>query len=115
MAQDLLGALLKRREVKVKVGDRTFIARRFSDAEAAELDSKGLSTYVDLTKQFVIGWEGVTINDVIGDGTMDPAPFSPSLWREWVADQPDIWEPVAKALLAAYKEHNGAREAAAKN
>ncbi len=115
MTQDLLKALLKRREVRVKVGDHTFIARRFSDAEAAELDRDGAVTFIALAQKFVIGWEDVTVNDVIGDGTMDPAIFSPSLWHEWCADRPDVWKPVAEALLASYKDHESARDDTRKN
>ena len=113
--QELHNALLKRREMRVKVGERTFLARRFSDAQAADLDRLGLTTYVALAQQFVIGWEGVTVNDILGDGTMDAAPFSPGLWREWCADHPEVWEPIATKLLASYKEHEAARSAAAKN
>jgi hypothetical protein len=37
------------------------------------------------------------------------------LFGEWVADQPAVWEPLAQAIMDAYKAHADKRDAAVKN
>ena len=48
---------------------------------------------------------GVSEDDIIGGGGSDKPEFSAALWAEWCADRPDFWEPIATALLEAYKNH----------
>ena len=114
MARDLLGKIRKRRECKVVIGRFTFTVRRPTDVEAIALHRSD-SAFNSIAADFVCGWEGVTTDDLIGDKTADPVPFDAELWREWCADRPDFWGPIANAALDAYREHAQQLEEAAKN
>ncbi len=100
MSKVLIERMRKQRELEVKVGNFTFIARRPTDAQLIEVGRN-----IDLCEKFVIGWNGVTENDIIGGGGTDPIPFSAALWAEMYGDHPEFWEPIAAAILAAYQAH----------
>lgn len=51
-----------------------------------------------ITQRFVVGWEGVTEDDVVGGGGSDVVEFDVSLWHEWCADRKDFWGPCARHL-----------------
>lgn len=111
---DYVNRIRKNREISVPVDKYKFTARRPTDVEALAL-YKGDGAYSSVAADFVVGWEGVSENDVVGGGSPDPIPFSPELWREWCADRPDFWEPIADAVLAAYRQHAEKLASAAKN
>jgi hypothetical protein len=104
MSRELIAKLKKAREVKVTIGKFTFTARRPTDVEAIALH-RGDGAFSTIAQDFVIGWDGVTEDDIIGGGGSDPFPFAPELWREWCADRPDLWGPISNACLDAYREH----------
>jgi hypothetical protein len=119
MSQALVNQIRKQREFKKAVTDAktgrvyTFICRRPTDQDAAEIQ-RG-ETRPNLCQRFVVGWEDVTENDVVGGGGSDVLEFDPLLWREWVADRRDFWEPIAEAILDAYSGHAKEMDDAAKN
>lgn len=111
MAQPLLDKLRRARETRVDAGGWTFTIRRPTDAEVIGLNA---TSPMDLVRRFVVGWNLKEI-DVVPGGAPEPTPFDPDLWTEWVADQPQLWEPLSTAVLDGYKRHVEAREDAAKN
>lgn len=114
MSKELIATIRKRRELTVKVGNITFTARRPTDVEAVSLHRNG-SDYVEIARRSVSGWEGVTENDVAGGGGTDIVPFSADLWSEWLDDRPDLWQPIAHAVLEAYRLHYERAQADGKN
>lgn len=114
MSANLITRIREQRRLKVQAGGHTFFARRPTDVEAVELHRSG-ATLHEIARRFVAGWEGVTEDHVVGGGGSDPVPFSAELWTEWCADRPDLWEPIASAVLDAYQLHAQRLEQAGKN
>lgn len=114
MSKELIAKLRKAREFEVVVGRVTFTCRRPTDVEAVEWHSKG-AKFADLVKGCVVGWSGVTEDDVAGNGNADPVPFNADLWQEWIADRADYWEPIATPILNAYQAHAEKTEERQKN
>jgi len=114
MSQILIDQLRKQRELKIPVGKFKFFARRPTDVEAKSLrDDRADNS--DMAMRFVTGWEIVTEDDIVGGGGTTPVPFDAALWREWCADRPDFWSPIAMEILKAYKAHAEHIESIAKN
>jgi hypothetical protein len=114
MSRALIEKIRKQRELKITVGKFTFTARRPKDTEAIEL-GRADSAFSDIAERFVVGWDGVTENDVVNGGSLEPLPFDAELWAEWCADHPNFWGPISKAVLDAYRAHAEAMEDDAKN
>jgi len=111
VSKALIEKLLRARESGVTVGERTFTIRRPTDAEAVAMTS---STDRDFVRKFVVGWN-LTELDIYAGGNADKIEFDAELWSEWVADHPELWTPLAKAILDAYLAHVEARKATEKN
>ena len=105
--------LRKARMVVVEVGKWSFTIRRPTDQEGIYIH-RGDYDFFELIKRFTVGWD-LTELDVIPGGTGAKLPFDAELFGEWVADQPAVWEPLAQAIMDAYKAHADKREAAVKN
>jgi hypothetical protein len=103
----------KAREQGVEIGGHQFMVRRPTDEEAAAISAHGDGLLV-VVKRFTIGWNLNEI-DIVPGGNPLPAPFDPETFGEWVADRPDVWEPLGAAIVNAYKAHAERREAAIKN
>lgn len=100
------------RESSVEAGGHRFTIRRPTDAEAMEIS--GGMTGLDLVRRHVVGWD-LKFIDLYPGGDPTPAPFEPDAWAEWVADRPQIWEPLTTAIMEAYQAHRSAQGDAAKN
>lgn len=111
MSKALLDKLQRARERGVTVGDRTYTIRRPTDADA--LGMQGLGP-LDFVRKFVVGWDLAEV-DVVPGGGPEKVPFSGELWAAWVGDHPEVWEPLATAIVDDYKAHVEARESAGKN
>jgi len=59
----------------------------------------------DLLEKFVTGWAGIKELDIIPGGDGAEVPFSTALFMEWVADQPEVWDPLASAIISSYEAH----------
>lgn len=114
MSNALVAAILRQRELTIEIGKWKFHARRPTDVQAVEIHNKK-AAYSEMSRQFVIGWENVVEDDIIGGGGQDPVKFTPELWAEWCADRPDFWAPIAGRLLEAYSQHAQTLELAGKN
>jgi len=108
----LIERLRRNREHRVEAGGRTFIVRRPTDLEWAEmredLNARSLVRYV-------VGWEGVTEIDLYAGGTGHPVPFDSALAMEWLSDRPDLFVIVTQKIIDLYREHVEAKGAAQKN
>ena len=107
----LVDKIRKARETGVEVNGKQYTIRRPTDEEAIGLRASSL---LDVVKGFTIGWSLCEI-DIVPGGSAVPVPFDAELFAEWVADQPEVWEPLGAAILQAYKDHADKREAASKN
>src|ERR1043166_7364319 len=104
MSNELLAKIRAQRQLKVTVGKFTFLARRPTDVEIVKLTRDGAEWY-EIAAGYVNGWEGVTENDLIGGGGSDAVRFDERVWREWCADRPELWQPIATAVMKAYDAH----------
>jgi hypothetical protein len=111
MSKALIEKLRKAREFGVAVNGNTYTVRRPTHADVINLPA---ANAIDFVHRFVVGWD-LTEMQVVPGGGPDPVPFDPELWSAWVDDRPDVWEPIAKALLDAYRLHAEAREGELKN
>ena len=111
MSRALLERMQRARERELDVGGHKFVIRRPTDADALGMQGK---PPLDFVTRFVVGWN-LTELDIAPGGNAEPAAFDPEVWASWVADRPDLWEPIATAVLTAYGEHVKQREEAAKN
>lgn len=112
-ADALLGALVRNRQFKTKLGRFTFLWRRPTTVELISLQSAPQVDCV-MVQSAVYGWEGVTKHDIANNGEQDPAPFSEIVWRAWCADRADFWEPIAAEILKAYNAYSESLEDRAK-
>lgn len=110
----LVDRLRRQRELKVAIGAFTFLCRRPTAEEMVGFyrDSTPDS---EVARRHVVGWEGVTEDDVVGGGVKTPLPFDAGLWAEWCADRPDFWPVLSEKLLEAYRLHDEKVKAAGKN
>lgn len=107
----LIDKIRKARETTVEAAGKEFTIRRPTDEEAMQLGHLNL---VEIVKRFTTGW-GVVELDLIPGGGPEKVPFDPDLFAEWVADRPEVWEPLGTAIMNAYKAHADKRDAAVKN
>ncbi len=111
---DIARRLRKAREFTVKIGKFTFTVRRPTDVEALVIDREG-ATFDQIAAKFVVGWDGVVEDDVVGGGGQTPLQFDRDDWEDWVVDRTDFWAPIASALLDRYLQHRSKAEAVVKN
>lgn len=111
MSKALIEKLRRAREFIVEAGGHKFTVRRPTEADVA--GAEGLKA-LDYVHKYVVGWDLQEL-DLVPGGGPEAVPFSAELWSEWVDDQPEIWAPIANALLDAYKAHVAARDENAKN
>jgi hypothetical protein len=109
----LIDKIRKAREVGVEVNGKSFTIRRPTDEEALRI-GRDNADMLAIVKIFTIGWNLAEI-DVIPGGTDVKLPFESELFAEWISDQPEMWEPLAVAIMNAYKAHADKRESAVKN
>ncbi len=114
MTQDLINRLRKQREVKVVVGHMHFIALRPTSEQMLQWHRNGASD-ATVASECVIGWSGVTEDDIAGGGGTDQVPFSRPLWEAWCPDRHDFWAPITAAVMDAYALHQKRIDDAGKN
>jgi hypothetical protein len=102
----LVDKIRKARETGVEVEGFRFTIRRPTDQEAISL--KGAS-FIEISQRFVVGWSGVKEVDIVPGGDGVEVAFDAEVWKEWCADNPNFWGPVANAVLASYNDHCKAR------
>lgn len=100
---ELIEKLKKSRESQVEAGLFNFTVRRPTDMEVANMGGE-IIREGDIMRRFVVGWD-VKELDIIPGGTGVAIPFETELFIEWVADKPNLWEPLTKAITTAYETH----------
>lgn len=106
-----LAKRLKAREQVTAFGGHAYTLRRPTAAQLARLAE---GSRLDLLRECVVGWD-LRLADLYPGGDPVPAVFEADLWADWLEDHPDLWEPLADALLGLIRAHQDALEAAEKN
>lgn len=109
-----MGLIDKRRaarEFTVDAGGRSWTLRRPTAYERIGL--AGLTPF-EILCRFVVGWN-LTSLDLVAGGDGHPLPFDAELAADYLAEQPELWQPLTQALADAINAHDAALEAAAKN
>lgn len=71
----------------------------------------GIQVAVELVKQCVVGWRGITEADLVpGGGAAAPA-FEAATWAAFIEDRPDLWGPLSDAIWAMVGERERELEA----
>lgn len=104
MADALIERMRRARERTIDVGGSKFTIRRPTAEDVARM--KGWDDYEPL-KRFVVGWD-LKDQDLLPGGSLDLVAFTEDRWREWVADHPEVWAPIGKAIVDLYEEHQKA-------
>jgi hypothetical protein len=111
--------LRRAREANVTIDGHTFTFRRPTDVEAIEFHQQhGAHDAVysaRLAERFVIGWDLSEIDAGVPGGTGERAPFDRDAWGEYISTHPDLWPPLATAILDAYTAHAAKRAEQEKN
>ena len=107
----LIDKIRKAREQDVKVGGYTFTVRRPTDIEAMAMHGQPLERML----RFVVGWRGVNEIDLIPGGSAVQVDFDADLAVEWLADRPDLLEPITAAIRDASRAHVKSVEDVTKN
>lgn len=104
--------LRKARTLQVEAGGFVFHVLRPTPLEREEkLRGNAARGILSL----VTGWENVTELAMFGGGTPHPLPFDADACAEWLADRPDLFNAVAKAVVEGIEAYVLAQEAAEKN
>lgn len=121
MSSAIVAKLRKGREVRIDLdkpkgnGQFFVVALRPTDIEMSEIYALKGAHQVRRTLECVVGWGGVTEDDLIGGANMDEVPFDANLWAAWAADNASLWTPISERLAEAYAAHIESLGAAAKN
>lgn|SRR5574340_97302 len=99
------------RETVVDAGGHKWTLRRPTAYERLQLEGK---TAFEIVCQFLAGWD-ISELDLVPGGAPTPAAFDSELAADYLADHPELWNPLTKALGDAIRAHDDALEAAAKN
>lgn len=113
MANPLIERLRRARQTGVPSQGRHFTVRRPTDLEMYEMAGK-VNQRLLLTR-FVTDWGEMKEMDLVPGGGPAPVPFDPDLWAEWIADHPEHWDDITRAVFDGYKAHEAEMEAVAKN
>lgn len=108
---DLLAKRKAARETTVEIGLHRWTLRRPTPYERAKIG--GLDS-LELLCQFVTAWDLKEI-DLIPGGNPTPAQFDTALLADYLAEQPELWEPLTSALLKSIQDYDARLEDAAKN
>jgi len=114
MSKDLLSRLRAARGTRIPSRGVTFIGRRPTAMEMAEMRS-GVVRQGDLITRFITGWEGLREMDLVPGGGPDPVPFDAELFAEYIADHPEHWENIVKGVRDEYDAYEARLEESLKN
>ena len=101
----LLTRLRKSRQSTLKIGEYTFTVRRPTAYEAAVMFQSDPTPY-DVACEYVDDWAGVKDRDLVPSGGSDAADFDKTLFAEWLADKPDLWDQIFNHVITSYTGYN---------
>jgi len=112
----LVQKMRESRQIRVDVSGMVFLAMRPTDIQAAKFhrNINGLNLD-DGAKECVYGWENVKASDIMPKMSDDIIDFKEALWREWIDDNSDLWEPISTAVISAYSDAKKEKTSAEKN
>lgn len=113
--------LKKAREQRVEVGGFTFIVCRPTELEMAEVrsglpagDASHLALFRALVR-FIVGWEGVALEDLADGAGPDRAEFTPETCMAWLTDRLDLLGPLVQAIVEMVNKRREVMEGRRKN
>lgn len=115
MRSSLGDKIRKAREFTLEAEGWKLRLRRPTDAEAARILRTEKQDFLAVASEYVIDWEDVCEADLVASGSSDPIPFDRDAWSEIVVDRPELWQPIADAVIERWMQHNEARGARSKN
>ncbi len=105
-----LARFQKSRESQVDAGAFGFTIRRPSALDMARVGAEGGGITIEYACKYVVGWQGVNESDLIPGGDPEPLEFDNALFSTWVSDRPELWQPIVKGLINAFRAHEEASE-----
>lgn len=111
----ILKKMDKAAQSAVKVGGYTFTIQRPTKYEMAKISSEKDASFFDLAHRFVVGWDGVTEADLMPSGGETAVPFDREIWRRWLEDREDFWQPISQAVMESFTRHAEQTKADKKN
>jgi hypothetical protein len=106
----LVDQLRKSREKIVKSGEFELTIKRPTDYDAVKFAKM---EQLEILTEFVEGWNVKEI-DIVPGGTSEVAPFSKELFREWIKEDLNLWNPLIEQIQAAYLDHKKEKDEALK-
>lgn len=114
MAKSLVERIQAARQSRVPSQGKTFVVRRPTDLEMVEMRDMQVKQG-DLITRFVCGWDGFTELDLVPGGGPDPVPFAADVFGEYIADHPEHWDAITRAVMDGYQAHKTAQGESLKN
>ena len=105
-----LARFQKSRESDVKAGGYTFVIRRPSQLDVARVGAEGGNVGLDFACRYVVGWPGLLESDLLPGGDPEPVEFDSDLFVAWIADKPDLWQPIIAGVIESFRRHEEASE-----
>ena len=101
----------KSRESLIEAGRFHFTVRRPTELDITRVvvASGGSMTFEDAVR-YIVGWD-VLESDLLPGGEPVPVVFDAKVFADWIADQPNLWEPVISGVVTSYRQHQEAIEA----
>ena len=100
----------KSRQSIVEAGKYRFTVLRPTklDVLRAASEDGAAALSLEFAIRYVVGWENVTEMDLYSGGDPEPVAFDADVFKDWLADQPELWAIVAKGIAEAYRGHEEA-------
>lgn len=116
MNETLRKKMLAAREQWVDVGRFGFLVRRPTEMQITRWrGNEALEVTFTIVAECVVGWRGVTEADLVPGGSDDQMPFDADAYRMWAEDRPDVWQPLAEAVMRLVDENRKRLESAQGN
>lgn len=107
-----LSRLKQSRQTDTEVGGYRFTLERPTQYEVASAGGL-LRADLDFVARHIVGWN-LKEADLVPGGDPEPAEFDAEVCALWLADQPDLWRPLAQALRDAFVAYEEGRAAKGK-
>lgn len=112
----LVKRLLEARQFWVDAGRFRFHVRRPTEMQLMRMRrGNQIEIGLEIVRDQVIGWEGVTEADLVPAGGGEAVAFDALLYRTWIEDRPDLWQAIADRMFEVIEQHAKDLEAEVKN
>ena len=103
MAKTLGEKIKEARQVEIKVGEITFIARRATFEELLAYANKQI-TDPEISRLHIVGWFGVKESDLLEGGTDEQVLFDKALFDDVIGDHQEWWLFIANGVTSKAME-----------